>query len=180
MACIVGSKSALYRHRCLLSYESAKQSGLLLARTGFGVSSTFRDLQLVATRQAHYTVVALRLNLLILICCFCGGMSSAALTVTPATLCTSGRKAAVATYSRALSGLRLALGTSVAIPVPRSSRYHLASSSSRCYSTSVAAPPKASSQQVRFSAHKSFSSRMLMHHITYKQPCGCRLANMKR
>lgn len=77
------------------------------------------------------------------------GMSSAVLTVTPCTLCSSSRKAAVATYSRAISSLRLALGSPRTLSGSfRGSYCYRAFPALRCESAAAAAPAKASSQQV--------------------------------
>ena len=76
------------------------------------------------------------------------GMNSAVFNVSPCTLCSSSRKAAVATYSRAISGLRLALGSPLTLSgsVRRSHCYR--AFLTRCDSTAAAAPAKATSQQV--------------------------------
>ena len=77
------------------------------------------------------------------------GMNSAVLTVTPCTFCASSRKAAVATYSKAISGLRLALGSPLTLSGSvRRSHCYRAFPALRCDSTAAAAPAKATSQQV--------------------------------
>ncbi len=94
------------------------------------------------------------------------GMSSAVLTVTPCTFCSSSRKAAVATYSRAISGLRLALGSPLAASGSvRRSHCYRAFPTLRCDSTAAAAPAKATSQQVLSAwLHRPALSAHLMAH----------------
>ena len=71
-------------------------------------------------------------------------MTVAALTSTPSTFRISGRKAAVASYGRALSGLRIAL--SVSCNLKRSAPFREAALI-RCCSTAAVAPPQATKQQ---------------------------------
>ncbi len=94
------------------------------------------------------------------------GMSSAVLTVTPCTFCSSSRKAAVATYSRAISGLRLALGSPLTVSGSvRRSHCYRALPTLRCDSTAAAAPAKATSQQVLSAGlHRPVLSAHLIAH----------------
>lgn len=69
-------------------------------------------------------------------------MTVAALTGNPSSLCFSGRKAAVASYGRALSGLRIALSVSC-----KQTASFREAALIRCCSAAAAAPSKASKQQ---------------------------------
>lgn len=69
-------------------------------------------------------------------------MILAPLTGNPSSLCTSSRKTAVASYGRALSGLRIALGVSCKRAAPLREAVLV-----RCCSATAAAPSKASQQQ---------------------------------
>lgn len=142
-ACIVGSKSVLYRQHCLVGCSFREFPVFFFVCFPLVSECTYIAQESHCRDNSPGPRLCTR-NLSVL-----QGMSSAVLTVTPCTFCTSSRKAAVATYSRAISGLRLALGSPVTVSGPvRISHYYRAFPTLRCDSTSAAAPAKATSQQV--------------------------------
>ncbi len=141
-ACIVGSTSVLYRQHCLVGCTFRE-----IPIFFFACFPLVSECTHIARSQCRDNSPGPRLctrHLSVL-----QGMSSAVLAVTPCKFCSSSRKAAVATYSRAICGLRLALGSPLTVSGSvRRSHCYRAFPTLRCDFTAAAAPAKATSQQV--------------------------------